>query len=65
MIQRLATARKAWSSGLVAGAIAVASAASQMDFNTLTMNNYRDLVIAFVIAALTTGGSTYIIRNKQ
>lgn len=57
--------RKAWVSALASGAMAAAAYAYNVDFTAIGANDIRDLVLAFVLAALTAGGVTYAVPNKK
>ena len=60
----LAATRKAWVSAVASGAMSTVAAASQMDFTQLGANDVKDLVITFMLSALTAGGVTYSVPNK-
>lgn len=59
-----AETRKAWVSALMSGLASAVAVSSQMDFAVITGNQIRDLVVAFVLSALASGGVTYAAPNK-
>ena len=61
----IAAARKAWVSAAMSGTLAAAFTAQQMELTVVDPDEAIHLVLAFVVAALASGGVTYVTPNKR